>query len=133
LQAKLFIAECLYVKETLQKGFGIFTLENIEANTIIELSPVIVMPKKDKTLLDQTNLYYYIFDWGDDTNECAMAMGYVPIYNHSYNSNCEYYMNFDEKTMFIQTVRDIKAEEELTINYNGTWNNEKPVWFEVIN
>jgi SET domain-containing protein len=32
----------------------------------------------------------------------------------------------------IQTVRDIEAGEEITINYNGDWNDPKPVWFEVI-
>jgi SET domain-containing protein len=40
-------------------------------------------------------------------------------------------MNYTDKTISIKTVRDISAGEELTINYNGDWNDEKPVWFEV--
>lgn len=59
-----------------------------------------------------------------------MAMGYVPVYNHSYRSNCEYEMDFGNVCISIKTVRFIKAGEELFINYNGGWNNSKLVWFD---
>jgi len=29
-------------------------------------------------------------------------------------------------------MRDVLAGDELTVNYNGDWNNDKPVWFETI-
>ena len=60
-----------------------------------------------------------------------MAMGYVPVYNHSYNSNCEYEMEFDKKIISVRAVRNIEKGEELFINYNGVFNDEKSVWFEV--
>ena len=63
---------------------------------------------------------------------CCMALGWVPIFNHSYRSNCEYFMDYDSQSMYIETIRDIKAGEELTINYNGTWNNKKKVWFDTL-
>jgi len=75
-------------------------------------------------------LHDYIFEWGDNHDQCAMALGYVPVYNHSYNSNCEYEMNFEESLIAIKTVRPVKAGEELFINYNGDWNDQKLVWFE---
>ena len=59
-----------------------------------------------------------------------MALGYVPLYNHSYESNCEYEMDFDNELILIKAVRFIKAGEELFINYNGEWNDRKPLWFE---
>jgi hypothetical protein len=59
-----------------------------------------------------------------------MALGYVPLYNHAYRSNCEYEMNFAKQTITVRTVRDIEAGEELFINYNGDWDNESGVWFE---
>ncbi|MFT3948353.1 MAG: SET domain-containing protein-lysine N-methyltransferase [Agriterribacter sp.] len=68
--------------------------------------------------------------WGDKEDQCCMAMGYIPVYNHSYQSNCEYFMDYDDNTMFIKTVRLIEPNEEVTINYNGTWNDEKKVWFD---
>jgi len=122
----------LYLKAIENKGRAIFTHERIAANTIIEESPVIVMKKEDRTYLDKTLLHDYIFEWGQQKDRCCMALGYIPIYNHSYKSNCEYLMNFEEETIQIKTVRIIVTEEELTINYNGDWNDNKKVWFNVV-
>jgi len=111
-------------------GRGVFTSDAIAKNTVIEISPVIVMSCEERKLLDQTLLHDYIFEWGDKKDQCCMALGYVAVYNHSYKSNCEYEMDFEESVIKIKTMRFIKAGEELFINYNGDWNNPKPVWFE---
>ena len=121
----------LIIKKTLGKGRGVFTKRKIAADTVIELAPVIVMNNADRLLLDKTLLHDYIFEWGVDKDKCCMALGYVPLYNHSYASNCEYFMDFEEDNIQVKTVREIKAGEELTINYNGDWNDEKKVWFDV--
>ncbi len=110
-------------------GRGIFAQADFKKNTIIEIAPVIVMNKADRILIDKTPLHDYIFEWGTKQNQCCMALGYVPLYNHSYQSNCEYEMNFRKDIITIKTVKAIKAGEELFINYNGDWNNEKPLWF----
>jgi SET domain-containing protein len=96
----------------------------------VEVSPVIVMSAADRELLDKTLLHDYIFEWGGDKKQCCMALGYVAVYNHSYKSNCEYEMDFGTQTISITTVRFIKAGEELFINYNGDWNDKRPVWFD---
>jgi hypothetical protein len=122
----------LYIGETNNKGRGVFTQLAIDEGTIVETAPVIVMTAAHRLLLDQTLLHDYIFEWQPDGAEmCCMALGWVPIYNHSYRSNCEYFMNYDDNTIQIQTVRAIAPGEELTINYNGDWNNEEKVWFDV--
>ena len=121
----------LYLKKTTAKGRAVFTKERIAAYTIIEESPVIVMSKDDRIHLDKTLLHDYIFEWGKEKDKCCVALGYIPIYNHSYKSNCEYYMNFEDETIQIKTTRIIEREEELTINYNGDWNDAKKVWFDV--
>ena len=123
------VFEGLYIEKSDGKGRGVFTKQNIPANTIIEISPVVVMSAEERILLDQTLLHDYIFEWGKDSKQCCMALGYVPVYNHSYQSNCEYEMDFENEIIKIKTVRLIKEGEELFINYNGDWNNDKPVWF----
>ncbi len=120
----------LYIDQTERKGRGVFTRERIPAGTVIELSPVIVLPGTDREHLDRTLLHDYIFEWGKEKEQCCMALGLIPIYNHSYKSNCEYFMDFEDDTIFIKTVRIIGKGEELTINYNGDWNDEKKVWFD---
>src|SRR4051812_37847509 len=113
------ILPVLYIAYSAEMGRGVFTREDIEADTIIEVAPVIVMSAQDRLLLDQTLLHNYIFEWGDDRKQCCMALGYVPIYNHSYSSNCEYEMDYDELIIKIKAVRAIGEGEELFINYNG--------------
>ncbi|MEO7045186.1 MAG: SET domain-containing protein [Ferruginibacter sp.] len=126
------IMHSLYVGKTEKKGRGIFTNKKITAGTVVEISPVIVMEKTDRTHLDKTLLHDYIFEWGVKKNQCCMALGFIPVYNHSYKSNCEYFMDFEEESIFVKTVRVIKEGEELTINYNGDWDDETKVWFDVL-
>ena len=57
-------------------------------------------------------------------------MGYIPLYNHAYSSNCDYQMNFRQHLIAILTVKPIAAGEELLINYNGEANDATPLWFE---
>ncbi len=120
----------IFIAPASDMGRGVFTSEPIAADTIIEISPVIVMTAEDRLYLDKTLLHDYIFEWGSKKKQCCMALGYIPIYNHSYKSNCEYEMDYENKLIRIKTVRHIKAGEELFINYNGDWNDSKPVWFD---
>jgi SET domain-containing protein len=121
----------LFLKRTKNKGRGIFTKEKIAAQILIEESPVIVMSDEDRRLLDKTLLHDYIFEWGEKKDKCCMALGLIPMYNHSYSSNCEYFMDFEKEIIQVKTVREIEKGEELTINYNGDWNDEKKIWFDV--
>lgn len=119
----------LYISESEKGGRGVFTNEIIAANVTIEIAPVIVMSSADRKLLDQTLLHDYIFEWGVTAEECAMALGWIPIYNHASLSNCEYFMDFEAETMFVKTVFEINPGDELTVNYNGDFNNSNSVWF----
>lgn len=125
------IKSYLYINSSHGKGRGVYTSERIMANTLVEESPVIVMSRADRHLLDQTLLHDYIFEWGKNKEACCMALGLIPIYNHQYKSNCEYFMDYEEEMIQVKTVRVIEKGEELTINYNGDWNDEKKVWFDV--
>lgn len=125
-----FINEHIYIGYSKKRGRGVFCKAAIKKNSLIEIAPVIVMPGKDRSLIDQTLLHDYIFEWDEHKQQCCMALGYVPLYNHSYTANCEYEMNFIKEIISIRTSQQIEAGEELFINYNGEWNNEKPLWFE---
>lgn len=120
----------IFIADAGKMGRGVFTSENIEEGMVIEIAPVIVMSREERRLLDQTLLHDYIFEWGAKKEQCCMALGYIPVYNHSYRSNCEYEMDFEHDTISIKTVRFIKTGEELFINYNGDWNDSKPLWFD---
>ena len=124
------IAHCLYIAPTELMGRGVFTSEDISRGSVIEIAPVLVMSAKERELIDKTLLHDYIFEWGEENDQCCLALGWVSVYNHSYNSNCEYEMDYGNKTITIKTVKKIKAGEELFINYSGSWNATKKVWFD---
>jgi SET domain-containing protein len=124
------IHPALYIDNTKEMGRGIFTSQDLANDIIIEESPVIVMSKEEREHLDKTLLHDYIFEWGRGSRQCCMALGYVAVYNHSYRSNCEYEMDYERKVITIKTIRFVKAGEELFLNYNGSWNDGKKVWFD---
>lgn len=123
--------ESLFIAHIDGKGRSVFTNAPIAAETVIEVAPVIVMSGNDRVHLDQTLLHDYIFEWGEQMDKCAVALGWVSIYNHAPVSNCEYIMDYEHDLIIIKTVKAISANEELTINYNGDFNDPKPVWFEL--
>ena len=126
-----FLHENVHVEKSKGRGRGVFAKTSIKAGVVIEIAPVIVMNAKDRKLLDQTLLHDYIFEWGDSKKECCMALGYVSLYNHSYEANCVYEMDFKKQEISIKAVRNLREGEQLFINYNGESNSEAPVWFDV--
>ena len=120
----------LVVAESGNKGRGVFTTENIKSGTVVEVSPVLELTKKERKIVEKTKLYHYIFEWGKNLKKAALALGYVSMYNHSYDANCEYEMDYDANTMTIRTIRPIKKGQELFINYNAVPDDKTPVWFD---
>ena len=119
----------LFIAQSTLGGRGVFTHEPIKSGDMIEICPVIVMKHGDKDALDTTTLYDYYFLWGDDEDQCALALGYGSLYNHFAPSNADYFMDFDAQTIEIRAVKYIDAGKEISINYHGEPKNAAPTWF----
>lgn len=124
------ILPVLTIAESPNRGRGVFAMEPIPANTTIEIAPVIVLNAEERAKVEATQLYNYIFEWGEDNRSAAVALGYVSIYNHSKLANCKYEMDFDFQTIAIITLQAITIGEELCINYNGEGGAD-PDWFNI--
>jgi SET domain-containing protein len=124
------ILPILVVAPSDKRGRGVFTSERISEQTIIEISPVLVLNADERKLVEKTLLYDYIFEWGQERDNACVALGYLSLYNHSYDANCEYEMDFDTDLITIKTIRAIEKGEELFINYNATADDATPIWFE---
>ena len=107
-----------------------FAKEKIRKGETIEICPVIILPLKDRKLMDKSHLFNYYFYWGKK-NQPAIALGYGSLYNHSYTPNAEYEEDVKNKHMVFTALRDIKKGEEITTNYNGDHDNKDPLWFKV--
>ncbi|HNN31984.1 MAG TPA: SET domain-containing protein-lysine N-methyltransferase [Chitinophagaceae bacterium] len=126
------ILPVLFISESDNKGKGVFTAQIIPSKTTIEISPVIVLNEKERAIVEQTKLYNYIFEWGENNMKAAIGLGFISMYNHNYLANCVYEMDFENETMSVVTVRQIEAGEELFINYNASFNDTKKVWFDAV-
>ena len=123
---KLFeVKECKY-------GRGIFATRNISKGELIHVAPVIISPSNEYKNLKKTIFVEYVFWWGENLEECALALGYGSLFNHSYTPNALYKLNLTQKTIDFYAHTDIKEGEEIMINYNGDPGNDKPVWFDVL-
>jgi hypothetical protein len=126
------ILPSLFISGSPGRGRGVFTGEALSKGIVVEVSPVIVMSREERGMLDQTLLHDYIFIWGGNQEQCCLGLGYLSLYNHDYQANCDYEMEFDQALIRITTIREIKQGQELCINYNGNWNDARPVWFDQV-
>ncbi len=123
--------EALIILKTKNKGRGVFTDQAIVEGEVIEIAPMLVLPEADKLLVDKTHLYNYYFLWGKENKQIAIALGYGSIYNHSFQPNVAYKMDFENETITFVAWRNIEKDEELFINYNGDEDSNDLLWFDV--
>lgn len=124
------ILPILVVAPSDKRGRGVFAADDIMAGTTIEISPVLVLDAKDRKHVEKTILFDYIFEWGRKRKKACIALGYLSLYNHAYDANCEYEMDFKAKLMTIKAVRNITKSEELFVNYNAVADDVTPIWFD---
>jgi uncharacterized protein len=108
-------------------GRGVFATQDIKKGEVIEVCPVMVVPRKDYPLLKQTILHNYYFMWGKST--CAVCLGFGSMYNHSYNPNATYIKRIKDNIIEFASIKNIKKNEEITVNYNyGKPESKKRLW-----
>lgn len=118
----------LYVATRDSKGRGVYSSKKIKRDQVIERCEVLVIPEAETSLLDSTVLFNYYFCWGEDQKDGAIALGLGSIYNHSYTPNALYRIDLHDELLEFVAIRDIPANEEITINYNGAPEDQSPLW-----
>ena len=120
----------LYFAESNISGRGMFCINDIAKGALIEICPVIKLPQKDIKPIDQTNLYNYYFLMEDEAFPACIALGFGSLYNHSHVPNAEVKIDAIDALMFIEAIKNIKAGEEIFLDYVGGPTNEKELWFK---
>ena len=119
-------------KSTLSNGEfnrGVFAKQHIAKGALIHQAPVIAYPNDEHEHIEKTLLADYAFEYGEE--HTAILLGYGMLFNHSYQPNAIYEINFENDTFDFYAYKDIKAGEEILINYNGGVDNDDPLWFEM--
>ena len=121
----------LTVRQTPDRGRGVFAAEDIPPGVVIEECPVIVLPPEQLSSLLETRLSDYFFVWGGPGDEAAIALGLGSLFNHSVRPNAQYFKKYEAATLLFISLRPIPAGEEVLVNYNGSAEDGSPVWFEL--
>jgi SET domain-containing protein len=123
--------EKMIIGNTTQKGRGVFAQRPLLKGELLEIVPVIVIPEKERTFIDQTVLTNYYYEWGE--YGIALGTGFALMYNHSYYPNAIYVKKIEQKVLEYFVWRNIEAGEEITINYNsGNPEDLTPLWFNTV-
>lgn len=121
----------LYVLTSDKKGRSVYCQRDISAGDTIEVCNTIIIPAAELPIIHKTRLHDYYFLWGEDMDQCALALGHGSIYNHAVDANCDFLLDMEYETINIFAVRNIPAGEEITINYHGEPGNKEKLWFEI--
>ncbi|MGG0655096.1 SET domain-containing protein [Rummeliibacillus pycnus] len=107
---------------------GVFATVDIKKGELLHKAPVISYPNDQHQYIEQTLLADYAFEYG--INHSAILLGYGMLFNHSYEPNAIYEISFENHTFDFYAYTDIKAGDEILINYNGDVDNKDPLWFD---
>lgn len=106
---------------------GVFAICDFKKGELLHEAPVISYPNEQHQYIEQTILADYAFEYGLD--QSAILLGYGMLFNHSYEPNATYEINFDNHTFDFYAYTDIKAGDEILINYNGDVDDKERLWF----
>ena len=109
------------VKETPDKGFGVFATAPIVKDELIEECRLVMLPTP-KCMPDILDDYKFSYPVGG--KDSAIALGLASLYNHSYSPNVFWrdHPRYKEVFQFI-ALRNIHPGEELCTFYGNKYFN----------
>jgi len=105
------------VRRSPGKGRGIFTAAPIARGEVVEVAPVLLVPKAQAEDLLVSFLSHYMFST-DAGGRIVIGLGYTSLYNHSRRPNCDFTVTCASLT--IRALRSIDAGQEVTVSYGWT-------------
>lgn len=113
------------IKESPGKGLGVFAIDFISKNEIIEECHLLTLPFLNGK--GQPVLPDYRFNWPKkEAVEYVLPLGYGGCYNHSDDYNTDWREHSKYKAFQFYAIKDIQQGEELLVYYGGEnyWSNQ---------
>ena len=103
----------LVVRRIRGMGRGVFADRAFRRGEVIEVCPVLHLPSGTPP----DGLEHYVFKWGADGKELAVALGYGSLYNHSPTPNATFTTRYARAEVVFRATRVIAAGEQILIDY----------------
>jgi SET domain-containing protein len=132
----------LYLKDTLDKGRGVFCTTDIKKGETLEITPALILNEKATDRINKTLLLNYVFSIGkiskhllkkktirNTAGASCIVMGIGSFCNHSEKPNAEIVWEEENKTLYysLQATKAIPKGTEICTSYGDIWFDDRKV------
>ncbi len=118
----------LYFAPSGKHRIGMYCVEDIQQDSIIEICPILLITQDQVALIKQGHiLYEYYFQWID--GQIALALGYGSLYNHSAEPNASFDPDYANEHIVFKAETEILSGTEILVDYHAGIPGSK-LWFE---
>jgi len=125
----LIFSKKIQIRRSSLNGYGVFAVTKISKDEILEQSPFVLSGIRTKDLVQQ-NVRKFLWPLPCNCDECkyrgrvfAISSGFIQLYNHSENPSVGIQFNTKNRLVTVTTLKDIKKDEEILINYGKQYKN----------
>jgi hypothetical protein len=130
----------LYLKHAGHKGRGVFCTSRIKKGEVLEVTPALILNKKETERVDKTLLINYTFTTGkiskrlhkiaglkSHADASSVIMGITSFCNHSEQPNAEVLWEEMGSTLYfsLRAIRPIPKNTEICTTYGDGWFNDR--------
>ncbi len=112
----LFLSTKIKVGDSPIHGRGVFAIDFISKDEIIEECHFVKLSERDFTKLDNS-IKDISFAWPILSSTHAIVLGFGSIYNHSDNNNATWTTDLNRNCYIFRAIKDIQPGEEICTNY----------------
>ena len=107
----------LRVRKVRGMGRGVFAGRPFRKGEVIEVCPVVPLPRSQVRKCEGDALDLYIFEWPRRGFPAAVVLGYGSLYNHSADANATFTPRPAADAMVFRAARPIAPGEQIFIDY----------------
>lgn len=107
----------LFVRRVRGMGRGVFAGRPFKKGEVIEVCPVVPIPKGMARKCKGELLDRYLFYWGERGYAAAVVLGLGSIYNSSPEPNARFDQRWTTREMVFRATRDIPAGAQIFVDY----------------
>lgn len=126
----------LYLKDTADKGRGVFCASDIARGEVLEVTPSLILNRAETRHVDETVLVNYTFTTGKITKRhrdfgrlgsvrhaSSVVMGIASFCNHGEKPNAEVVWEEKDGTLYyiLRAIRAIPKNTEICTTYGEEW------------
>jgi len=111
------VKPAIYVRAVRGMGRGVFAGRRFRTGEVIEVCPVIPIPRRQTRKCVGELLDRYIFQWPRPGYPAAVVLGYGSLYNHAPDPNAVFVPRPGTDAMVFRAARPIAVGEQILVNY----------------